>query len=358
MPTSTPSYKISEKKRKEYRGQLLGWYDRHKRVLPWRYVLGETPDPYKIWLSEVMLQQTTVTAVKPYFKKFVALWPTVDALAGAEREDIMKEWAGLGYYSRARNLHRCAQIIVNECEGLFPQDQKQLKSLPGIGDYTSAALMTIAFNKPAVVVDGNVERVMSRLNAVKEPLPKSKSILKNIASQWFKDFHERPGDLAQALMDLGATVCAPKSPKCTICPLKEGCKAKKKGMEAEYPYREKKKIRPQKIGYVYWITNEKGQILLHKRPDKGLLPGMMALPTSQWKKREEKINDLQWLDVHNLNQYVNHTFTHFDLKLTLKKGSISHNYEPKSNYIWKNKGDLAKIGFPSLFKKAISIFSS
>ena len=360
MPSKTPINKISEKSLKEYRGQVLKWYDKYQRILPWRYVSGQTPDPYRVWISEVMLQQTTVTAVKPYFEKFLSLWPTVEDLAATPREDVMSAWAGLGYYSRARNLHSCAQIIANDYNGIFPQSQKELKSLPGIGDYTSAALMTIAFNQPATVVDGNVERVMARLFAITDPLPKSKPLLKSIAAQWFNDFKTRPGDLAQALMDLGATICTPKSPKCNICPLEGVCKAKKINLERELPKKTRKKPKPQKIGHVYWIKNNKNQILLHKRPDKGLLGGMIALPTSDWlnQKQERNLSDPKAFKVKNTQKSINHSFTHFDLQLILKEGSVRDDPLLEKEYMWCNVSDLDQIGFPSVFQKALKLFQT
>jgi len=338
----------------------LKWYDKHQRVLPWRYVSGQTPDPYIVWISEVMLQQTTVTAVKPYFEKFTTLWPTIHDLATAPREDVMSAWAGLGYYSRARNLHDCAQVIVSNYNGIFPSSQKKLKCLPGIGDYTSAALMTIAFNQPATVVDGNVERVMSRLFKIEQPLPKSKPILKSLAAQWFDDFKARPGDLAQALMDLGATICTPKSPKCSNCPFLDVCEAKKENIEAKLPKKLKKKQKPQKIGYVYLIRNKKNQILLHSRPNRGLLGGMIGLPTSEWidKKSEKKPQHLSFLKPKSSHASITHIFTHFHLELFIQNSNLFKDYTIEEGYFWADIDTLSKRGFPSLFQKVIDVVNS
>lgn len=271
----------------ECRGQLLAWYDKHRRILPWRALPGQIPDPYHVWLSEIMLQQTTVGAVKPYFEKFVHKWPTIHDLANAEQDDIMNEWAGLGYYNRARNLHKCAKEISSNNNGLFPKDKVKLKKLPGIGDYTSAAILTIAFNKPDTVVDGNIERIISRLFSVLEPLPKSKLQIKNLAASFFHEGEERSGDLAQAFMDLGATICIAKTPRCSLCPIITHCSAKAFNIAETLPRKERKKAKPQKYGAVYWIKNQKDQVLLHRREDRGLLANMLGLPTSEWRLKKE-----------------------------------------------------------------------
>ncbi len=352
MTTTNNNHKVSDKQIQEYRGQLLSWYDAHAREIPWRVKSGEPADPYKVWLSEIMCQQTTVQAVKAYYTKFLALWPTVQDLARAENEDVMAAWAGLGYYARARNLHKCAKVVANELGGKFPQTQSALKELPGIGDYTSAAITSIAFNKPATVMDGNVERVLSRLFAIEEPLPHSKKQLKEIAHLFFDSFTDRPGDLAQSFMDLGAGICIPKAPRCVLCPLNKNCAALKKDIAAELPRKIKKKNRPQKYGHIYWIENSRGEVLFHKRPDKGLLGGMAALPTDHW--------GIEKTDTHpafilkkSMKERVHHTFTHFDLELTLHH---AYTKAPLSDeYFWDTPTNQS-AALPSVFKKAFNLF--
>lgn len=338
----------------DFRGQLLSWYDVNARILPWRL---ETPNPYFTWLSEIMLQQTTVTAVIPYFLKFTSSWPTVHDLAAADNDTVMKEWAGLGYYARARNLHKCAKIISAEHGGEFPSDYAALKTLPGIGDYTAAAISTIAFNTPATVVDGNIERVMARIFAVLDPVPASKPYLKTLAAPFFEDEERsfnRTGDLAQAMMDLGSAICTPKSPKCLLCPVSDYCAAHKASIAAELPKRLKKKLQPQKYGHVYWITNDKDQLLLQRRPDKGLLGGMIGLPTSEWSKKEDKIAHIDAFATLKLapSSYIKHTFTHFDLRLDLYKGQGHGNYD---GYFWEDINNVRGDDLPTLFKKAYNL---
>lgn len=350
----------SAKSIKLFRQQLLGWYDRHARTLPWRYKKGQKADPYKVWLSEIMLQQTTVTAVAPYFEKFIKKWPSVKSLAKAPQEDIMNEWAGLGYYSRARNLHKCAQVITNKLKGVFPEDQDELKKLPGIGDYTSAAIRSIAFNKPATVVDGNVERVMARVYAITTPLPHVKKELKEKAKKFFENYTDRPGDLAQAFMDLGATICTPKSPKCMLCPVSQFCEGKKLGIAETLPVPAKAKAKPQKYGDVYWVTNSKGHVLIHRRPAKGMLGGMAALPTSDWlqdgKIKTPLLFGKEKPDVFGKKPVsIRHGFTHFDLELTLKQLKLK-NLKPQEGYFWLEPSKIEELGFPTLFKKAVNLF--
>ncbi len=355
--------KFTEKSAEAFRNGLLEWYNRHARILPWRYTKDQKPDPYRVWLSEIMLQQTTVGAVGPYFGFFTEKWPTVQALAAAKQEDIMTAWAGLGYYSRARNLHKCAGVVARELKGKFPADQTALKKLPGIGDYTSAAICAIAFNKPATVVDGNIERIMARYFAWQTPMPEAKKDFKNLASGLFENFVERPGDLAQALMDLGATVCIPKNPRCGLCPVSRDCKARKLGIAAQLPLQPAKKAKPQKFGHVYWITNDKGQVLLERRAGKGLLGGMACLPTSTWVESKDDAHPdlpaaLARLKIKDLSKKpvsIYHSFTHFDLELVLKtarlnSGDIGH------GYYWVSVQDVEKTGFPTLFKKAVKLF--
>ncbi|MEM7618433.1 MAG: A/G-specific adenine glycosylase, partial [Pseudomonadota bacterium] len=340
----------------ECRGRLLSWYDKHRRILPWRAAPGQKPNPYHVWLSEIMLQQTTVTAVKPYFEKFLSKWPTIHDLAKANQDEIMNEWAGLGYYNRARNLHKCAKEIINKYNGLFPSSEVRLKELSGVGDYTSAAIRTIAFNEPATVVDGNIERVISRLFSILQPLPKSKNYIKQTTSLFFNDFNERPGDLAQSFMDLGASICIAKTPRCSLCPIENHCSAKASGIADTLPRKERKKPKPQKYGEVYWIVDNNDRILLHRRPDKGLLANMLALPTSEWNltKKYKVLNKIKNIKLFaDKSTSIKHTFTHFDLELELK---IASNNGLKGDYEWRDFKDINPQDFPTVFRKPFKIF--
>jgi A/G-specific adenine glycosylase len=351
--------KLTPKQAANARNALLAWYDRNARAMPWRAPPGMRPDPYHEWLSEIMLQQTTVNAVIPYFLKFVKKWPNVKKLAIASQEEVMREWAGLGYYARARNLHACAKMVANELGGVFPETQEELKKLPGIGDYTANAIAAIAFNKPATVVDGNVERVMARYFAVEEPLPKVKPELKRLAGKLTKNYTERPGDLAQAMMELGATVCIPANPRCGLCPLNKTCEGKKLGIAAELPRKFAEKKRPQKYGAVYWVTDSKGRILVHRRPQKGLLGGMAGLPTSNWTETKAKIAHPQIIGEHIgrsrvIRMKVEHTFTHFDLRLDLHRLEVKN--LKAEDHFWVEAGKIGETGLPTVFKKAQKIF--
>lgn len=340
-----------------FRKKILSWYDKHQRHLPWRAVsngkVTQKPNPYFVWLSEIMLQQTTVITVGPYFQKFTSKWPTVHDLAVAEKEDVMHEWAGLGYYARARNLHKCAQTVSQELDGKFPEDQADLEKLSGIGGYTSAAIRAIAFNKPANVVDGNIERVMSRLYAVTEPLPTSKNKLKELAAGLADDRKDRPGDYAQALMDLGATICTPKSPKCMLCPVIEVCAARAKGIEADLPAKNPKKAKPQKQGFVYWITNNKGELMFERRSETQMLGGMLGLPTSEWLEN----NAAKPLKgTKNTKLAVRHSFTHFDLILDIHTAPHEKTkFLPENDPIWVSLSKLGSLGLPTLFSKAVKL---
>lgn len=355
--------KFTDQDSEAFRSALLQWYDVHRRALPWRAKEGQEPNPYHVWLSEIMLQQTTVPAVIPYFKKFVDKWPAISNLAAADQDDVMDAWAGLGYYARARNLLKCAKVVANDMGGTFPQDQKLLKALPGVGDYTSAAIRSIAFDKPANVVDGNVERVMTRLFAIKDPLPNSKPELKALAGSIADDYGERPGDYAQALMDLGATICTPKSPKCMICPVRSFCRAQEEGIADALPYKVKKGQKPARQGYVYWIINRRaGDILLHKRPEKGLLGGMTGLPTSDWVDIKKGVPDhpdgMKALEYEvRKSAFIMHSFTHFDLKLT--GCFIDCEHIPfscnKTDYFWLPISNLPNQSFPTVFKKFVTL---
>jgi len=345
---------------------LLTWYDNNRRILPWRATQGQKPDIYHVWLSEIMLQQTVVNAVIPYFLKFVEKWPTIHDLAAATQEDVMAAWAGLGYYARARNLHKCAKQISREQEGIFPDDEAALGKLPGIGSYTSAAITAIAYDRPSNVVDGNVERIMARYFAVTEPLPAAKKQLHKLAAYLSEGQLERPGDYAQALMDLGATICTPKSPKCAFCPLKRGCKARAENIAAELPYKITKGNKPQKKGYVYWITNEKGEVLFERRPQKGLLGGMIGLPTSAWVGKTQKPAHLSFIKTGHKDYFygpalpkIYHSFTHFGLELTLVSLKVNtENFaENNKNRLWIPSARISDLGLPTLFKKVTRIRS-
>ncbi|ARO15740.1 A/G-specific adenine glycosylase [Ketogulonicigenium robustum] len=299
---------------------LLHWYDQNARQMPWRIPpalskAGQRPDPYHIWLSEVMLQQTTVAAVKAYFLKFTALWPTVEALAAAPDSAVMEAWAGLGYYARARNLLKCARTVVADHGGRFPASLEGLLALPGVGPYTAAAIAAIAFDLPATVVDGNVERVMARLFDEETPLPPAKPILTAHAARLTPQ--QRPGDYAQAVMDLGATICTPKSPACVICPLTAGCLARAAGTAHLLPRKLPKKPQPTRFGLAYVVQRADGAFLLERRPDKGLLGGMLGWPGSGWAETPPIPTPPLQADWQAAPDIARHTFTHFHLELTV-----------------------------------------
>lgn len=338
-----------------FRKSVLAWYDKNRRVLPWRTLPGDKPDPYHVWLSEVMLQQTVVATVIPYFLKFLQSWPAIEDMANAGQEDVLHAWAGLGYYARARNLHKCAQKISTEFSGVFPQTETELKSLPGIGDYTAAAILSIAFDKPSVVIDGNVERVMTRFFGITEPLPASKPQIRQAAALLAAERTDRPSDYAQALMDLGATVCIPKTPRCSLCPLQRNCQAHIQGIAPELPAKALKKPKPYKKGYVYWLKTQGGdEVLLEKRPESGLFGGMKAFPTSEWVesgKIQHPDHILQLGTPCKLKgRIIRHTFTHFDLELQGYEISLVRGDVPPGAF-WAKVGTLDHAGLPSLFQK-------
>jgi A/G-specific adenine glycosylase len=299
---------------------LLGWYDSHARVLPWRVgpaerAEGVVPDPYRVWLSEIMLQQTTVAAVRDYFHRFTRRWPTVRALADAEDSEVMAEWAGLGYYARARNLLKCARVVADRHDGRFPDTRAALMELPGIGPYTAAAIAAIAFDRAETVVDGNVERVMARLHAIETPLPAAKKDLVKLAAD-LTPVH-RPGDYAQAVMDLGATICTPRSPACGICPWIHACAGRAAGIAAELPRKTPKKAQPVRYGIAWIGRRADGAWLLETRPESGLLGGMLGWPGTDWSEapQGEPPVEADWRDP---GAEVRHTFTHFHLRLALR----------------------------------------
>ncbi|MDG5747075.1 A/G-specific adenine glycosylase [Qipengyuania sp. XHP0207] len=318
---------------------LLDWYDRHARDLPWRAPPGtRAPEPYRVWLSEVMLQQTTVAAVKPYFAAFTARWPTVEALAAAPEEDVMAAWAGLGYYSRARNLVKCARVVAEM--GGFPQSEKALRQLPGLGDYTAAAVAAIAFGRRAVVVDANVERVVARLFAIEEPLPAARKAIRAKTDAITPD--ERAGDFAQAMMDLGSSICTARDPKCLLCPLAEQCAGRKTDDPARLPVKAPKKAKPLRQGRAWWIEQE-GSVWLVRREGTGMLSGMRALPDDGWSARG---NGQGGPDGEPLG-LVRHGFTHFDLEL-----SVLRHDAPLGEGEWWALDQLDEAGLPTLFAKA------
>ncbi len=347
-----------------FRKSLLAWYDKNRRTLPWRAEPGVSAEPYHVWLSEIMLQQTVVAAVIPYFTKFVDKWPSVKHLARAPQEEVMKEWAGLGYYARARNLHKCAQVVADEHKGRFPDTRENLMGLPGVGDYTSAAITAIAFDRPATVIDGNVDRVVARYFAVEEAFPAGKKDVRHYAAILSEGRADRPGDFAQAMMDLGATVCIPKAARCGLCPVAKGCRGRKAGIQSDLPAKAAKKAKPQKHGYVYWITDSKGRVLLERRDERGMMGGMMALPVSEWvAARGAKAHDPMLADVSVIEELrgmkVLHSFTHFDLTLQgCRVGSVRAADFKGPRYKWVAPEEVAAAGLPSLFAKAVKLFTS
>jgi A/G-specific adenine glycosylase len=333
--------------------RLLDWYDRHGRRLPWRGQPGERVDPYRVWLSEVMLQQTTVAAVQPYFDAFLARWPTVEALAAAALDDVLAAWAGLGYYARARNLHACARHLDAQ-GGVFPDTEEELRELPGVGAYTAAAVASIAFGRRAVVVDGNVLRVMARLFAHRQPLPGAKTALAELAASLTPD--ERPGDYAQAVMDLGATICTPKSPACGLCPWRGDCMAHKLGIAAELPARAEKAPRPHRRGIAFWMQRSDGAVLLRRRPPKGLLGGMMEIPSTPWRAEPWTVDEAiaaapltaRW---HTIPGVIEHVFTHFSLELGVVAARPARGANTEGE--WCAVESLDSLALPSVMRKVV-----
>lgn len=346
--------------------ELLEWYDRHARTLPWRVSpedrrLGVVPDPYHVWLSEIMLQQTTVAAVKDYYVKFLSLWPRVGDLAAAPEEDVMKAWAGLGYYSRARNLKRCAETVADQHEGRFPETADGLLALPGVGPYTAAAIAAIAFDQPATVVDGNVERVMSRLFEITTPLPEAKPEIKAVMAALTPA--SRPGDFAQAVMDLGATLCTPKRPACSLCPWTQACTARASGLADTLPRKAPKKTKPTRTGAAFVALRESDNaVMLRRRPPKGLLGGMSEVPGTEWSVDADEAGfvlsaplqdsgaDLDWRPVAGV---VRHTFTHFHLELTIFHAHVPDSTLLPGNCWWSAPAELPDEALPTVMRKAI-----
>ncbi len=319
--------------------RLLAWYDRARRDLPWRALPGERADPYRVWLSEVMLQQTTVEAVRPRFLRFLAEWPSLEALAAAPLEAVLDHWAGLGYYARARNLHHCAQIVVKAHGGRFPEDPDALRRLPGIGAYTAAAIAAIAFDRPVAAVDGNVVRVLARRYGIATPLPAAKREIAARAGELVP--RRRAGDFAQALMDLGAMVCIPRAPDCAACPWAAGCVAHREGAPERYPVKAPRRDKPTRRGLAFWLEAE-GAVLVRRRPARGLLGGMLELPSSPWVEAGELDRDaaLAHAPVAAAWQWhgrpIRHSFTHFHLELALATARLER--RPPLAGLWLPRG--------------------
>lgn len=332
--------------------KLLSWYDRHRRRLPWRAEPGETPDPYRVWLSEVMLQQTGVRSVEPYFEAFLARWPRLADLAAADLDEVLHLWQGLGYYARARNLHACARTVTLDRNGRFPEEPAELRQLPGIGAYTAGAIAAIAFGRKAAAVDGNVERVLARLYRVEEPLPSAKPRLWSLAEGLVPE--GRAGDFAQALMDLGATLCTPRDPDCSLCPWATFCRAHLEGVAASLPRRAPKKQKPLRQGVAFWLMRGDGAVLLRRRPEKGLLGGMMELPSTEWREAswtlaEARLQAPPGTGWRLLDGVVRHSFTHFDLELAVAMGRTGSRGEAEG--IWVPPDRLADHALPTVMKK-------
>jgi A/G-specific adenine glycosylase len=344
---------------------LLEWYDRHRRKLPWRPLAGEPADPYSVWLSEIMLQQTGVKTVGPYFEKFLTRWPDVGALGRASLDDVLRMWAGLGYYSRARNLHACAAAVLRDHGGVFPDTEEGLRTLPGIGPYTAAAIAAIAFGRRTMPVDGNIERVVSRLFAVEEPLPQAKPLIQQLAATLLGparagDEKSRAGDSAQALMDLGSSICTPKKPACALCPLNDGCVARARGDQEIFPRKALKKAGALRRGAAFVVTRGDA-LLVRTRPEKGLLGGMTEVPGSDWLAAQDdkaalaqapELKDLsRW---HRKTGVVTHVFTHFPLELVVYTAKVSARARAPAGMRWVPIATLKDEALPNVMRKAIA----
>jgi A/G-specific adenine glycosylase len=344
---------------------LLDWYDRHRRKLPWRPLPGEPADPYAVWLSEIMLQQTGVKTVGSYFEKFLARWPDVDALGGATLDDVLRMWAGLGYYSRARNLHACAVAVRRDHGGVFPDTEEGLRALPGIGPYTAAAIAAIAFGRRTMPVDGNIERVVSRLFAVEAPLPPAKPLIQQLATTLLGptragDAKSRAGDSAQALMDLGSSICTPKKPACALCPLNDGCAARVRGDQETFPRKAPKKTGALRRGAGFVVTRG-DELLVRSRPEKGLLGGMTEVPTSTWLAAQDDKTALKQAPVlkgiarwHRKAGLVTHVFTHFPLELVVYTASVPARARAPAAMRWVPIATLAGEALPTVMRKVIA----
>jgi len=347
------SFRNKSKRRPAER--LLAWYDKNRRVLPWRVRTGETPDPYRVWLSEIMLQQTTVAAVDKYFRKFVARWPNVEALAAASLDEVRAAWAGLGYYSRAANLHRTAGIVATERGGRFPQEARALRALPGIGDYTAGAIAAIAFDACEAAVDANAERVLARYFAVKTALPKAKPELRRRAQTLVPE--SRAGDFAQGLMDLGQLVCTPKRPACAKCPWGKDCRAHALGRPEAFPKKGAERARPLKRGAAFVARDAGGAVLLVRRPERGLLGGMLQPPLGPWsasfpgaaEAMEQAPFAAQW---RRRTGFVRHGFTHFELEIEVWRADLKRRNGFDGS--WVHPRDLHTVALPTVMRKILS----
>lgn len=335
---------------------VLAWYDANRRDLPWRARPGEQPDPYHVWLSEVMLQQTTVATVRGRYARFLERWPTVQELAAAPLDDVLHEWQGLGYYARARNLHKCAQAVTSEHNGAFPPSLEALRALPGVGEYTAAAVASIAFNLPAAPVDANVERVTARLAAIAEPLPGAKPLVREAAA--YLEPPARPGDWAQALMDLGSAVCLPRTPQCLLCPARDHCQGHAQGIAETLPRKAPKKARPLRHGVVYWLERGDGAVLLRQRPPKGMLGGLWEFPSAGWDTKTAAPADPAIAALADgwaaLNEPVRHGFTHYELELTVQRG-FSNEARAPDGTIWALPSEFGNYALPTLMKKVAAL---
>jgi A/G-specific adenine glycosylase len=373
MAVSTLAAKAAEKQRAkdgaaisspqptELLAKLLTWYDRYRRALPWRAPPGRRADPYRVWLSEIMLQQTTVKAVAPYYAKFLERWPDLPALAAAPLDDVLKVWAGLGYYARARNLHACARTIVERHDGKIPATEALLRELPGIGPYTAAAIAAIAFDESTSPVDGNIERVIARLHALDTPLPAAKPEIAKFARALTPP--RRAGDFAQAMMDLGATICTPKSPACILCPWNESCAAYARGDAETYPRRTPKREGDLRRGTAFVARRADGFVLMRSRPAQGLLGGMTEVPTTEWSKDFEASKathsaprfasvrkKIVWRKTAGI---VRHVFTHFPLELTVYVADVPARTSAPKGTRWVEISELGGEALPSLMRKVI-----
>jgi A/G-specific adenine glycosylase len=333
--------------------RLLDWYDRHRRVLPWRALPGKRADPYRVWLSEIMLQQTTVQAVASYYRKFLERWPDVKALAAAQEENVLAAWAGLGYYARARNLHAAAKIVAKDLGGKFPGTAEGLRALPGIGGYTAGAIAAIAYDERQAAMDANAERVIARLYAVEIPLPKAKKQLHALGMALVP---ERAGDFAQALMDLGSTICTPKRPACANCPWTDECMARRRGIQENLPIKAPKAARPLKRGAAFVARDRTGSVLLIKRPDKGLLASMLEPPQGDWSEDfPSKLSALKQApfaaDWKRRAGLVRHGFTHFELEIEVYFADLAK--RPKTNGQWVSAANLRDVALPTVMRKIV-----
>jgi A/G-specific adenine glycosylase len=345
--------RISSKKTAPSARALLAWYDIHRRTLPWRAKAGQRADPYRVWLSEIMLQQTTVVAVASYYREFLRRWPNVKALAKAPLDDVLAAWAGLGYYARARNLHRAAKMVVDELGGRFPQTAEALRKLPGIGAYTAGAIAAIAFDAREAAVDANAERVLARIFAVEEPMPKAKVRLRVLGQSLVPA--KRAGDFAQALMDLGSAICTPRRPACSACPWSKDCEARKRGIQEMLPVKGAKAVRPLKRGAAFVARDARGAVLLEKRPEKGLLGGMLQPPLGPWSEDFPSAKEalLQapfraaWKKRAGI---VRHGFTHFELEIEVYEATIRNRPVVAGKWIV----DLSTAALPTVMRKVLS----